>query len=61
MRCENIKMKKVRFFQILSLLVRLQNSFQFNAFNFYNNIILLATTFFPLAQNASEPAFVVHY
>ncbi|KAF8354694.1 hypothetical protein PRIPAC_96317 [Pristionchus pacificus] len=48
-------------YEILSLLVRLQNSFQFNAFNFYNNIILLATTFFPLAQNASEPAFVVHY
>ncbi|KAF8354711.1 hypothetical protein PRIPAC_96334 [Pristionchus pacificus] len=44
-------------YEILSLLVRLQNSFQFNAFNFYNNIILLATTFFPLAQNASEPAF----
>ncbi|GMR62366.1 hypothetical protein PMAYCL1PPCAC_32561, partial [Pristionchus mayeri] len=41
-----------------SLLLRVQNSFEFNAFNYYHNVILLATSFFPLTQNTSEPAFV---
>ncbi|GMT35618.1 hypothetical protein PFISCL1PPCAC_26915, partial [Pristionchus fissidentatus] len=44
--------------ELYSLLLRVQNSFDFNTFTYNNNVILLAPTFFPLSQNTSEPAFV---
>ncbi|GMT06680.1 hypothetical protein PENTCL1PPCAC_28854, partial [Pristionchus entomophagus] len=52
-------MKEASDNELVSLLLRVQNSFTFNVFNYHHTIILLATTFFPLTQNTSEPAFVI--